>query len=674
MEYARGAVRHLFGHTVRHVALPESEVRAHIADVAPAMLLLCAVHVTGDPALLDKYGDRVGPFETPALMFASEAHEIAPADPVARQELIELLVTELTAPHHTPYTSFCEDEATFQRMSRIAAGPAFDPNHLGLNQEMCGFAPEALTIRTTDQSAEDLGLVILGAGMGGLDAAVKAADRGIPFEILEMQGGVGGLWWSQRYPGVAVDTPTIMYSLSWELSPEWTRYFPAGTEYRDYLNAIADKYSLRDHLRLNSEVTRMEWLDDEHVWELTVRSTIDDSVRTIRSAAVLTAAGNLCRPKYPDVEGIDTFSGTSLHTATWQDVDLRGKRVAVVGVGAAGLQVIAAIAPQVGELTAFQRQAHWVLPNTYGEGTVDAEERWRLRHLPYYKNWQRLAAFAATNKAAYEMNQWDAEWAANDPTSINPVNAAIRDQALDYIHACFGEASELAAKLTPDFPFGAKRPVRDPADFVEGGYYWALAQPHVNVVTTPVSRVVPEGIVTSDGQTFELDVIIWATGMTIDNLVTIDVLGRDGVQLRDLWADDSAWQGPRTYLGGTVPGFPNLFVTDGPNTGVALGGASHNYMVETMNHYILECVDLLRSSGARSMEVSQEAFDAYQVELDRHQAGLMWANESNAHTYYRNSSGRAFFANPFEVSVYWQMNRDPDPEAFILRPALPDSP
>lgn len=671
MTHNEGRVRHLFRHTVEHQQLSEREVREMLSGVPAPMLLLSLLHVTGDIGLLDKNETRVGQFEAPALMIKEEEEQgdpakLAVAEEGVQEELIELLVDELTQTEHEPYASFVDDPETFQRMSRIAAGPVYNPDHLGLNQEQCGFAPDELTLPVEGSSPEWLNLVIVGAGMGGLDAAVKAADRGISYQVLEKESGIGGLWWTQRYPGVAVDTPTSMYSLSWHITPEWTRYYPSGAEYCEYLNDIADTYGIREHVQCNSEVIRMEWLEDDQVWELTVLSTTDHSSRTLRAATVLTAAGNLCRPLYPRIEGIDSFEGDSVHTGRWRDVELEGRRVAVVGVGAAGVQIVSDLAPRVDSLTVFQRQAHWVLPNNVGDGDVSDTERWLRRHLPYYTNWQRLGGNVRLNLVTFDMNQWDEDWVAQHENSCNAVNADMRAWSLRYIHDCFGEGSKLAEKLTPDFPFGAKRPVRDPDDFVPGGYYWAFAQPHVELVTSPIARVVPEGIVTADGDVIELDVIVWATGMTLDNLVTVDVIGRAGVELREVWADDGAWQGPRAFLGGAVPGFPNLFITDGPNTGVALGGGSHNFMAETMNHYILECVQLLAHKNARSLEVTSEAFDRYQADVDRLQAGLMWANEHRAHTYYRNSAGRAFFASPFEVSDFWRMNRRPDPEAFTF--------
>jgi hypothetical protein len=242
--------------------------------------------------------------------------------------------------------------------------------------------------------------------------------------------------------------------------------------------------------------------------------------------------------------------------------------------GRSGIQVISKIASEVEHLTVFQHQPHWVSPNKLGDGNVGESEQWLRRHLPYYLHWSRFVPFFTACEVAYEMNLVGEAWMKEHPTSTSSLNEDLRQISLEYIHECFGEDSELARKLTPQFPYGGKRPVRDPGDFEMGGYYWALAEPHVDFVTSPICRVVPEGVVTADGRLIELDAIIWATGMTFDWLSTIQVIGRSGVRLSRVWANNNA----RSYLGGTVPGFPNLFINDGPNTGVATGGGGHNFM------------------------------------------------------------------------------------------------
>ncbi|MFI9382116.1 flavin-containing monooxygenase [Kutzneria sp. NPDC052558] len=652
------SIRSRFTHNVEKSVVHGDVLRRRLDAAETVNLLLSAVHVTGDTTLLDRYGDRVG-----RLSMYGPGPE-SPAEPTAspevRAELIDLLCATLSTDDQPDYLH--PSPELFTRMARVATGQELSDRYVRMGMEQAGFVPDQRAVPPTTTPPRTLNLAIIGAGMTGIDAAIKASDRGFDFEVYDKASGVGGLWWSQTYPGVAVDTPSIYYSLSYELRPDWSKFFPVGDEYRSYLTELAKKYDLAGHLRFNSEVIRLEWLEADQVWELTILDTEEHTTRTVRAAAVITAAGHLNRPKYPDVDGRESFRGESIHTSLWRDVDLRGKRVAVVGVGAAGIQVVGSIAGEVEHLTVFQRQPHWVVPNRLGDGTVSDSERWLRRHLPYYLHWSRFSQLYLMSETSYRMNLVDEEWMAAHPTSISPSNEAFRQEALNYIHDCFGRDSELARKLTPNFTFGGKRPIRDPGEFAPGGFYWALAQPHVDLVTEPMARVVPDGIVTADGAVTELDVIIWASGMTLDWLSPIDIVGRGGVRLSRVWAD----QNPRTYLGGTVPGFPNLFVHDGPNTGVATGGGGHNFMTETVDHYVFECLQLLVENGGGAIEVTQAAHDEHNDTIEREMSKLVWTRERRANTYYRNQAGRIILPSPFRAEDFWDMCQKPDRSKFIL--------
>ena len=670
---SEGSLRPRFTHNVARSVVREDELRKHLEAADCAYLLLCAVHVTRDASLLDRYGRKVG---SPAILQISnefgdpEGPGAGPGQesPEARAELTDLLCSVLTKEEQPDYLG-TEDRELLARMADVAADRHFEEKYIPMGLEQAGFVPDQRAIAPTKTPRRTLNLAIIGAGMTGLDAAVKAADRGFEFDVFEMEAGIGGLWWSQTYPGVAVDTPSLYYSLSYEITPDWSKYYPLGAEYRAYLTALAKKYELTDRLHFNSEIMRMEWIDADQVWELTILDTVTHMTRKVRAAAVLTGAGHLNRPKYPDVKGMETFAGESVHTSRWRDVDLDGKRAAVVGVGAAGIQVIASIADLVRHLTAFQRQAHWVSPNGLGGGTVSDSERWLRRHLPYYQQWSRFMIFWLMCDWAFKMNKVDPEWARTHSTSISSMNEMGRQICLKYINDTFGEGSELARKLTPDFAFGGKRPIRDPGDFEPGGYYYALSRSHVDLVTSALARVVPEGIVTADGSLHELDVIIWATGMTLDWLSPVEIIGRDGIRLSKVWADNN----PRTYLGGTVPGFPNLFINDGPNTGVATGGGGHNFMTETVNHYAFECLQLVVERGASAIEVTQEAHDAHNELIEERMLDLLWTHERRADTYYRNQAGRIILPSPFPAEEFWHMSREPDETKFTLHDRSPST-
>jgi 4-hydroxyacetophenone monooxygenase len=651
----------------------EAELRAHAAVTETRHLLLAAVHVTGDVSLLDRFAHRL-PRTAAGRQMLFGGKDVDGDPPELREELLAILCSVLTREDQPPYLH-PDDRGVFERLAEVAIGGPVDSSQMPMCMEQAGFVPDRHVVPAMTAPPKSLDLAVLGAGMTGLDAAVKASVRGFECTVYEMEAGIGGLWWSQTYPGVGVDTPSLYYSLSFEMTPEWSKYYPLGAEYRAYLHRLAAKYDVAG-IRCNSKVLRMEWLEAEALWELTILDTADESTRTERHAAVLTGAGHLNRPKWPNIPGRERFTGEQLHTGRWRDVDVDGKRVAVIGVGAAGIQVVGALAPTVGHMSVFQRQPHWVAPNELPDnGNVSASERWLRRHLPYYMHWSRFQTFYLANSLSYEMNVVDLEWMKTHPLSISAANEELTQLCQRYINDTFGEGSELARKLTPDYPFGGKRPIRDPGALEPGGYYWAYLQPHVDLVGDEIVEIVPEGIVTADGTIHEVDVIVWATGMTLDFLSTIEIVGRDGVRLGDVWAGNN----PSSYLGGTVPGFPNLFINDGPNTGVATGGGGHNFMSETVNHYVFECLQLMVERGAGTIEVTREAHDRHNERIEREMAGLIWAHERTAHTYYRNAAGRVILPSPFTANEYWTMSRQPDESAFVLgdrvvlEDAVPDS-
>jgi cation diffusion facilitator CzcD-associated flavoprotein CzcO len=656
-------------HYPEKVMLDPDELRRRLPAVDPGLLLPVAVHVTGDTTLVERYVSRLTAPRIRQLITAVVDGDAQVSDERsdAHRELTELIVEALSREDQPPYLTGqqLEDLGVFGPLTEFVSGGwnCGSGDH-GMYLQQSGFEPDAVTPRAADAVSRTLNVAIVGAGMAGIDAAVKATQRGFDYEIYDMESGVGGLWWTQRYPGVAVDTQSLTYSLSWNQSAAWSRIYPKGDEYRTYLTEMAEEYGVLDHVHLQHQVLRMEWLEDRQQWELTIYRRDTKQTLTVRAEAVVTAAGLLNRPKYPDVDGREMFAGEQVHTVQWRDIAVEVKRVAVVGAGAAAVQVVSALAGKVDHLTVFQRQPHWVSPNPYGNGTTSDDERWLLQKLPYLEHWSRLTALLHINKYSVETKLVDADWWAEHPYSVTEASEAARLKCLAYIDRAFGLDSELAKKVTPEFSYGAKRPVFDPGDFSQGeGYYYALSQDHVDVETAKIARVVPEGVLTDVGRLIEVDVIIWATGMTLDYLSQIAIIGRDGAKLSRVWAGDD----PRTYLGGAVPGFPNLFVQDGPNTGVATGGSGHNFIVEVSNHYAFEALTLMVNSCATSIEVTQEAHDRYHDAAERRMQTLLWAHDQSADTYYRNQAGRVVLVNPFWPGEFWNMTRVPEPDKFILR-------
>lgn len=654
------------GEMVRTLAhLRSDEARQHLERANTRLLLACAVQLSGDRGMLEKYVHRLGPPEASSSMpfeiRTSAPHAQAQEDPTVRNEILDELLAAAES-REPSVDELLGDPELFHRLTTMVSGMDVPRAHVEMNLEQAGFVAESRTVLSDEEVPPGFTVGIIGAGMAGIDAAVKASLRGINYEIFESAGDVGGLWHSQRYPGVAVDTPSIYYSLSWQPSAEWSRDYPTGSEYLRYLRQIVDAHDIRRRVRFNTEVVRMRWIEADRQWELTLRSRLDDSTVKRRVDVVVSCAGNFNRPNYPPVAGREDFAGESVHTVRWQPIDLTDKRVAVVGTGASSVQVVAAIADEVKHLTVFQRQAPWMAPPSSSEGVVSAHEQWLLRHVPFYLQWSRLTTFAQIGVTQNMLSTVDPEWIAEHPDSINEFNNVQREICLRYIEGCFGN-SDMAARVTPGYVYGGKRRVRDPGRFTEGeGYFHALSRDNVDLETSGIDRVVPTGIATKDGQLVELDVIVWATGFTIDILELIEVVGRDHVRLSDFWEPDGA----RTGIGGTVPGFPNLFVHDGPNTAVARGGAGHNYIVETFNHYIFEAIALMLRRGATSIELSEDAFKQYNDRIDSEMSGLVWSYATDANTYYRNDKGRTFFPNPFETSDLWGMSREPVVDDFVF--------
>ncbi|MGW1785527.1 flavin-containing monooxygenase [Streptomyces sp. NPDC002143] len=627
-----------------------AEVDKHLPGGDPALLLMALVQITGDTTLLDRFGPRL-------TMERRGFGALLPVGGLPEEdgaEVRQLLADALAADGQTEYLQLPDDEL-FRRMICLATGAEVDPVFVGVIKEQAGFVPSTPAQEPTTGS--NFRVAILGAGMSGIGAAIALADAGFAYEIFERANDIGGTWRINTYPGVAVDTPSIYYSFSYELESSWSKYYPLGGEYQDYLRRVVDKYGLAEHIRFNTSIDSMAWDEETQEWVITV--TREGQTTTSRANAVVTAAGFLNRPSYPDVPGRDSFAGESMHTARWDhSVDLSGKRVGVIGAGATSVQVVDAIIGEVGHLTLFQRQPHWVMPNNLGDGLVPDSERWLQANVPFYDRWARAKAYWFVSDAGYPSVRVDEEWTAEHELSISPMNDMIMQMCLGHLQESFGDDPDLLATMTPDFPVHGKRIIRDP-----GGYYAALASDRADVVASPLAEVTPDGIRTADGNLVELDVIIYATGFTLDFLTPIDITGRNGVRLAEQWA---AGSDPRSYLGGTVPNFPNLFVTSGPNSSNGHGGG-HNFMTEAVVHYIVQCLQLAARSGARSIEPTQDAQDEFLRQVDAQMAGSIWAHKGRAHTYYLNTAGRVILPNPWRMVDYWRLLRTPDPSKFDLR-------
>ncbi|WP_068165996.1 flavin-containing monooxygenase [Rhodococcus phenolicus] len=632
----------------------DSSLAAAIDVCDPAPLLMSLVHVTGDLGLLDEFGARLTIGE-PGNHYRTGTRPAVPpgqypADVVAdiRARAHELLTPDMVDRLGVP------DRETFLHMAKVATSERVDEEFVPILLEQAGFVLGERCVPVTVTPPTDFSVIVIGAGIVGVNAAIKLGDAGFTYRVFESRDEIGGTWSRNTYPGAAVDTPSHYYSYSFELNPDWSKYYPSGTEYQRYLKGVVDTYGIAENISFRTRVLSACWLDDQHVWEVTTESA-DGSREVHRAKAVVTALGMLNSPNIPDVEGLDSFGGTVVHTADWdEDLDLTGKRVIVLGTGCTSVQVVASIVDKVKALDVVVRSPHWIVPEKSVVNDVPDGEKWALAHIPRYHEWFRLRSYWFASDNLYTLPRIDPEWAKTH-FSASPANEMVLETARNYLQASFADRPDLIEKLTPDFrPYG-KRIVKDP------GFFKALTREHVTLHRASFERVTTDGVITTEGRFVPADVIILATGFELEFTTSIDISGRDGRTLADLWKNGDD---PRAYLGIQVSGFPNLFVTAGPNS-APNHGAGHNILSEEHVHYIIECLQYLLENGHDAMDVRQDVLDEYNRKVDEALDKTVWVHPgTNVNGYYRNSQGRAVVPCPWRLVDYWTLLREPNPDAF----------
>lgn len=517
---------------------------------------------------------------------------------------------------------------------------------------------EPTPIEYADMLAEDMGFVpapartapptgitavIIGAGVSGMLAAIRLAEAGIEHVVLEKNDDVGGGWYENTYPGAGVDTPSHLYSYSF-FPRNWSTHFGKRDEVQQYLRDVADGHELRERIEFGTEV--VEAVHDEESGNWTTR-TADG--RAFVSRILISATGALNRPRVPAIPGLDTFTGRIFHTAQWpDDVDLDGRRVAVVGAGASAMQVVPAVAATVGHLTVLQRSPQWIAPNDVYFAPIDRAVHLLMDRVPFYRHWYRARLSWNFNDRVHPSLQVDPAW-EHPQRSVNAVNDAHRRVFTRYIESELEGRPDLVEKSVPGYPPFGKRMLLD------NGWYRTLRRENVELLTEGVAEITPTGLRGDDGTEVEADVIILATGFhTHRYLWPIEVRGRDGARLADVWGDQDA----RAHLGITVPGFPNLFLTCGPGTVLGHGG-SFITIAECQVRYITDLVVTMAEKGLRAVEVRPEVEDDYTRRHDEAHARMLWTHPGMTN-WYRNADGRVVSTMPWRIVDYWRMTHEAD--------------
>jgi 4-hydroxyacetophenone monooxygenase len=630
---------------------PTADIAAALEQVSIPTLLLSLVHITGDPRFIREF--------KPAGIFLNEVQGFMSEEDKARARAVALPVIVDYRDRGCPEPAPLSPELIKEMMDWAVCETVPD-DYLALvaeEMDLEGVDPRRPTPLDPDRAAR-LPVAVIGCGESGILAGIRLKQANIPFTILEKNAGPGGTWWENTYPGARVDVANHFYCYSFEPSNDWKHFFAEQSELQNYFTAVMDKYGLGEHVRWQTEVIGAEWNDDEATWTITARSA-DGEITTTHARAWITAVGQLNRPYIPDFDGADTFRGPSFHSAAWDHaVDLTGKRVALIGAGASGFQIAPAIADHVEQLTVFQRSAQWMFPNPMYHEPVGDGVRWAMDHLPFYGRWYRFLVMWPGADKGLDAARVDPSY-PNQDYAVSEVNAAARLMFTDWITNQVEGDQDLLAKVLPDYPATGKRTLQD-----NGSWLKTLRRANVELVRTPIRRITPSGVVTTDGVGHDVDVIVYATGFRhTEVLWPLKILGRNGIDLRSLWG-----QRPYAYLGITIPGFPNFFMIYGPGAHLAHGG-SLIFNSELQMRYINSCLARLVQDNLHSIEPTFEAAVEWHRRTQAEIKQMVWSHPAVKHSYFKNADGEIHTVSPWRLNEYWAAVREPDWSQFVVRRA-----
>lgn len=464
---------------------------------------------------------------------------------------------------------------------------------------------------------------IVGAGFGGIGAAIQLRRLGHDdLVILEREDDLGGTWHVNRYPGLAVDIPSSTYSYSFEPNPYWSRLYAPGAELKAYATHVAEKYDVRRHMRFGTVVEGAVWDEDAKHWTVDIAGGA-----RLHARMLLTATGFLSQPRMPDIEGIDSFAGTIIHTAQWDDsVELEGRRAAVIGTGATAVQLIPEIAPRLAELTVYQRTAIWVTPKK--DGAIPRRVQQLYARVPLA---QRVARAVGSSILEAIMVSGVLRY-----RQMKLLNRGAEKIALRHLQRQVDDP-ETRRKLTPDYSFGCKRPT------FSNTYFRTFNRGDVHLETTPIARIEPGGIVTQDGTRTAIDTLVLATGFNLwdTNFPAFQVIGRGGKDLGTFWRE----QRFQAYEGVAVPGFPNFISLNSP---YSYSGLSYFTTIESQMRHISRLLTEARRRGARTFEVTERANAEFLARMKHNLEDSVFVNGSCAtsRSYYFNQHGEATLLRP----------------------------
>lgn len=630
---------------------PDDAIRDAVAQASVPALLMSMVHMTGDTGLL---AELPRPFALIAMDLQGAMSE--PDKDAVRERAFDVIRDYRDRGCPPPYVPGPEQMRAM--LDVISAGTVTEEyvDYVAADLRFTDTDQNGPVLRSSPEQRADFPVVVIGCGEAGLLAGIKLTAAGIPFTIVEKQAGVGGTWLVNRYPGCRVDIANQYYAYSFEPTDHWTHYYSEQPEILQYLTDVAARHDIEPHVRFNTEVTGATWDDESATWEVRVRGA-DGRAETLNARALICAVGQFSNPVIPEIKGANMFCGPSFHTADWRDdVDLTGKRVAVIGAGASGFQLVPAIAATTCHVDVYQRTPQWMAPNPMYHDAVPDGARWAIRHLPYYGRWLRFVSWWPLADALDEQVRIDPDW-DNGGLSCNASNHAIREMFIAWMRA-FCQDGELLDKVTPKYPPMGKRTLQD-----NGTWLTTLQRDDVELVTDGIAEISEGGITTVDGIHRPADVLVWATGFDVNHqLGPIDIRGLDGRDLNTVWGDSAF-----AYLGITVPGFPNFFCMYGPGTN-GVNGASIIYNSECQMRYIMGCIDMVLASVCRSAMPRAEVCDDYNRRNQERLKTMVYSHPAVSSSYYKNAAGELPTLYGFRIFDYWRWTSRVNPQDYELRP------
>ncbi len=572
--------------------------------------------------------------EIKALSMAAEL------DAAGRELLISKAVAWLIE-NAGPRTLTEPPEAELRDLLNLATQEEMSDLEFAARRDLPAFKAYPWAAEWTDAKPElpaDFRVAIIGSGYCGIAMGIQLNLLGIPYVILDREPEPGGTWTVNRYPDVRVDTSSIAYDYSFEKDFRWSEHYGRGQEVREYLQYVARKYDVVGNTRFNREVQRASFNEKKSRW--VIETTAPEGPETIEANVLVTAVGTFLNPKVSNFRGQEDFKGRILHPARWpNDYDPTDERIAVIGNGSTGVQMLGALARKARKVSVLQRTPQWISPRPNYGSPIEPEIHWLVDNFPGYWNWSRYMA-SAMFFTTHDLLIPDEEWESQGG-SVNRLQDQLRETLLAYMEDQTGGRRDLLDRLIPDYPPFVRRAV------VDNGWYKALTRDNVELVTDTVARLTETGIETSDGRIHDVDTIVTATGFEVAQYLSPMIFkGVDGLDLHEFWSKD----GPRAYLSMMVPNFPNMFMLYGPNSQPVSGGTMLPAWFTIWASYAGQCIVRLLEKEKQRIEVQSEAHERYNEALDEESKKLVLLRKDAApeKNYYVSSEH-----NRLLVSAPW---------------------